>query len=347
MFGTAKISLKTFVRTVVYQTGFFSLLHLLKNRDTLTVVMFHRVLPKTDPRYIGADPEWTMTPQTFESCIKFFLKHYHVVSPNTVFSSLDNHSKLPTRALLITFDDGWADTSEYAIPILNSYKISALLFVAGCAIDESRPFWQEQIFYAISASNIAVQKVKETCQKFGVEFNDFPTDRFSEKDIRKLIACIAVNDAEVCLGIATSLYKTVGFPEQMAMISGEQLRHAVNTGHTVGAHGQSHTPLTEVPDIECELRESKQSVRTSLPGQPVTSISFPHGKFSQAVLDACAECGFNYLFSSQSYLNPSSKRSKEVKPLARIHISEREIVSKKGHLSRHMLASQLFTRPTF
>lgn len=126
---------KTALKTAAYRTGILGFYHVLRNRDTLTVAMFHRVLPATDPRYAGADPEWTITPDIFRQCLMFFRRHYTVVSPDIVFSALSGATTLPSRSLLITFDDGWADNPEYALPILNEFSMSSLIFIAAGAVN--------------------------------------------------------------------------------------------------------------------------------------------------------------------------------------------------------------------
>ena len=43
--------LRNLKRTLIYRTGVLALYHRLRSRRTLTVVMFHRVLSRDDPRW--------------------------------------------------------------------------------------------------------------------------------------------------------------------------------------------------------------------------------------------------------------------------------------------------------
>ena len=63
--------LKRLLRSVAYQTGVLSAMHRLTNRNHLTVVMFHRVLSARDPRWAGADPEYTMSDKLFAEVLEF------------------------------------------------------------------------------------------------------------------------------------------------------------------------------------------------------------------------------------------------------------------------------------
>ena len=95
-----------------------SVYHRIRNRNTLTIVVFHRVLAVDDERWPHAHPEWTVSDAVFEQCLQFFRRHYYVISLEELLSSVEQGKKLPNRSLLITFDDGYADNEEYALPLL-------------------------------------------------------------------------------------------------------------------------------------------------------------------------------------------------------------------------------------
>ncbi|MDO9450588.1 MAG: hypothetical protein Q7J21_08895, partial [Rugosibacter sp.] len=101
---------KTVLRKLLYRTGVLGLTHRLRNRRTLTVFMFHRVLPKQSVEYQNAEKEFTFTVEGFRQCLDFIQQHYHLVSQAEVTAHLNGQQRLPQRAGLITFDDGWRDT---------------------------------------------------------------------------------------------------------------------------------------------------------------------------------------------------------------------------------------------
>src|SRR5205814_890642 len=99
-------------------------------RDALTVVMFHRVIDRADPDFRGADPTYTVSADLFAGLLGFFSEHYAVISLTDVTAAIEHGRSLPDHALLITFDDGWADNLRYAVPLLGAYKLPAAIFVA-------------------------------------------------------------------------------------------------------------------------------------------------------------------------------------------------------------------------
>src|SRR5690349_14607413 len=93
--------IKSQVRRLAFRAGALEGCHRFINANRLTVVMFHRVLPPQDPRWSGADPEYTLSTRLFAAAIGFLRHHYSIVSLNDLFGALEGDG-LPPRPLLIT-----------------------------------------------------------------------------------------------------------------------------------------------------------------------------------------------------------------------------------------------------
>ena len=94
------------------------------------VAMFHRVLPRGGPRWEQAEPAYTISDRVFVECLEFFRRYYTVVSLDDVLAARQGLRPLPPRALLITFDDGWLDNLEVALPPLQRAGLPAGVFAA-------------------------------------------------------------------------------------------------------------------------------------------------------------------------------------------------------------------------
>ena len=137
----------------LYASGALGLYHRLRNADSLTVVMFHRTLRPGDPRWSTCDPDYTLPESLFVASLGFFARHYRVVSLDQVLEARRDGTRLPPRALLITFDDGWLDNVDYALPALQRSGLPAVMFVAADAVGAGQPFWQERMIAALRAGN--------------------------------------------------------------------------------------------------------------------------------------------------------------------------------------------------
>src|SRR5205814_2984129 len=98
----------------------------------LSVLIFHRVLPKDDPLF----PE-EMHAYRFDRLLAFLKRNWNVVPLGDAIQRL-NARKLPSASLSITFDDGYADNATVALPILTQHRMSATFFVPTGSLDGAR-----------------------------------------------------------------------------------------------------------------------------------------------------------------------------------------------------------------
>ncbi len=336
-------SVKSVIKHLAYHCGLLDAYHRFRNRKQLTVVMFHRVLPASDPRYAGADPEWTMAPESFAHCLAFFQKHYHVVSPEQVFSALNGEATLPGRSLLITFDDGWADTAQYAQPVLEKFSMLALIFVAGSAINQESPFWEEHVYSFLATDPNGASKLSGFLQESGIHLAIPVQSEMNEKSIKAIVRQLGEIDQTKREAVTSAL---TAFENALpAMLDTRQLAQLVASSHTIGGHGMTHQPLTKVADLNKELKAAQETISAYLNKRSVDAMSFPHGAYSGTVVAQCRSAGFQYLFSSSAHLNNVTAKLDVNNPVGRIHISERAILNGVGRFQPAQLATWLFMRP--
>lgn len=67
-------------------------------------------------------------------------QHYYVISLGDLVDALQGKREVPANAVVITFDDGWKDQFEDALPILEKYNFTATFFVYTKAIGDGPAF---------------------------------------------------------------------------------------------------------------------------------------------------------------------------------------------------------------
>src|ERR1700730_6891640 len=92
----------------------------------LPVLLYHHV----GPRRPGTFPQLTISSQTFERQVRWLARiGYGRIRPSYWLAWLLDRTGLPEKAVLITFDDGYADLTEYALPVLQHYGFGAGVFI--------------------------------------------------------------------------------------------------------------------------------------------------------------------------------------------------------------------------
>ena len=92
----------------------------------LPVLMYHHVGPPKAHTYA----ELTVVPEQFERQIRWLARRgYAGIRPTDWAEWLRTGKGLPDKPVLVTFDDGYADLAEHALPVLRRYRFGAVVFI--------------------------------------------------------------------------------------------------------------------------------------------------------------------------------------------------------------------------
>lgn len=332
--------MKLWIWSFLYRSGGLRLYHGVRNRETLTVVLFHRVLPFDASLPRGRWPAWTVTPAFFEQCVEFFERHYAVIGLDRIHAAASGGAALPRRALLITFDDGWRDTAEVAAPLLRRRGLPCVLFAVG-DIEGGAELWQEPVVRAWLAGSHPAARWRALWDKAKVVGP--PPVQWSFDDLQRVLAALQ----ELVPAERARLLGELGFdpPRPGVMMDQEAIGEFGRSSFAVGGHGMSHLPLTAVQDPERELRASSQRVREWQEGAAAPlAMSFPHGKYTADLARAALQSGYQYLFTSDAVLN-RTWRGVAGRLLGRFEPSMEYFADSRGNLVPELLASVLFRLP--
>ncbi|AHM60587.1 polysaccharide deacetylase [Flammeovirgaceae bacterium 311] len=101
--------------------------------------MYHRIAqPQSDVWNIA------VSPVNFEQQLQLLKKSGKVVPLKALVQGLEEGS-LQSRSMAITFDDGYADNYEVAVPLLEKYRLPATFFIASGNIGKETEFWWDEL----------------------------------------------------------------------------------------------------------------------------------------------------------------------------------------------------------
>lgn len=126
-------------------TGLLNALSPSGPRGRLSILIFHRVLERPDPLF--ADE---LDAHRFDAICGWLKGWFNVLPLDEAVRRMKAQS-LPTRALSITFDDGYADNHDIALPILMRHGLPATFFIATGFLDGGR-MWNDTIIEAVRLS---------------------------------------------------------------------------------------------------------------------------------------------------------------------------------------------------
>jgi peptidoglycan/xylan/chitin deacetylase (PgdA/CDA1 family) len=124
---------KQALKNLTYRTVGELARHLPRRDGTLRVLMYHKVNAR-------AGNTVTVPPTLFGEQMAFLREQgFAVVGLDEVVAHYVHGTVLPARAVLITFDDGYRDNLEQALPILERHGFAAVVFVPLDFVGEGRP----------------------------------------------------------------------------------------------------------------------------------------------------------------------------------------------------------------
>ena len=92
------------------------------------ILMFHSVAAT---HVSGFDNQGVVdiNPNYFKRLIRYLVQRYRFISLEELTEMIEHKIKLPSRTLVLTFDDGYANNYTEALPILKEYQLRATIFM--------------------------------------------------------------------------------------------------------------------------------------------------------------------------------------------------------------------------
>ena len=203
---------------------------------------YHRIAE--DPDDLTFDPGlYSATPDALDRQLAFLRSNFDVVSPEALVREPD----APGRRVVVTFDDGYRDNYELALPLLRRHGIPAAFFLATGYIDEPRVPWWDELAWIVRHS------AKTT----------LPAAEWLDRDLE------LTGDPQAATATLTDAYKSLptdrgeAFIEHCAEAAGtgrcdrasaadlwmtwEMARELRDAGMTIGGHTVTHPVLARTP----------------------------------------------------------------------------------------------------
>jgi len=126
------------------------LLFFYKSNYEVPILMYHHVGNPVD------GPGLSVSVETFENQMEFLKVHrYNVMSLPYLIELLKTGKAVPSKTVVITFDDGNLDNFKYAFPVLKKMKFPATIFMITGNINKEG-WLSEEDLKILRESNIAI-----------------------------------------------------------------------------------------------------------------------------------------------------------------------------------------------
>lgn len=250
------------------------------------VIMYHRVCERSERTEPWFARGTAVTPEAFARQVQWLAERFMFVEAADILQSRAQ------PAVAVSFDDGYADVLEHAVPVCEQFGVKPACFAAAGPAVQGRPLWFDAWYATASVVNPAVEA--------WFELNNQTVPR---------------TPAEWASGTAKAWLARQGprrdrlvqdlverrRAEAPAYLRLDDLRYLASHGWTIGGHGLDHHRLADVDD-DTVRRELDASVdlldRLGAVGARV--FAYPDGAHDERVSTLVRGAGFDVAFTVEA-----------------------------------------------
>jgi peptidoglycan/xylan/chitin deacetylase (PgdA/CDA1 family) len=237
------------------------------------ILMYHSVL--LDPsRYVDTWGEIAHSELIFRAQMELLAREFHPISLDEAIKHLRSGDGLPRRSVVVTFDDGYADNYEVAVPVLNQAGVPATFYVTVDCVENKRLPWPSRLRFALRNTRLSAWGDSQG--------RNWPLNLPEEKEAAFLRSCdvccqlSGTAQEDFVVRVEQELEAKIPCLPDSLMLSYEQIRALQRHGHIVGSHTMTHPNMAylKADDAVRELTESKRRLERNLE-TPIRHFSYP------------------------------------------------------------------------
>jgi len=272
--------------------------------------MYHSVVE--DPRQTANTIRISQSRASFEHQMSTLARRFNPVTIEEISDFAANGRKLPPWSVAVTFDDGFADNQEVALPILSRYAIPATFYIMVDAVETGTPPWYCRFTFAFNTTTVSEWQHPTNGRTFNLGDSDerkaalnaawdlgaAQTGAAQEQLVQQIEQALRVEPLDARSGL---------------MMNWDSVRAMKKAGHTIGAHTLSHPNLAHVSrdEANAEITGGKARVEKEV-GEPVRHFSYPHPalnpQWSPQTLQITREAGYkSAVLTTQGSVGPGDE----------------------------------------
>lgn len=250
------------------------------------ILMYHRVLPPERADRDAVLDGMYVAPDTFARHLDWLSDEFRVLPLREIATRIEAGDPLPPGACALTFDDGWRDNLENALPALEARGLPATIFVVTERVGTEGAFWPEEVCRRLSALPPAERA--EIARPYGSPSSGDVIDAV----VFYLMGLPAPEREEQLTRLRENTPAEAPRPREL--LDWNELERMDLAGFEVAAHGATHAILDQVPEheAESELRRARQQLlERGFRGADL--LAYPAGGYNPRVRQMAHEAGYH------------------------------------------------------
>lgn len=276
------------------------------NRDSVSVLCYHGVISDEYGDHPVRLPNM-VTVTEFRQHMNELRRLFNPVTIGDVRKWVTGSGSLPRHAVLVTFDDGYANSLTHASKVLLETGVPAAFFLPTGYIGDRRVLWPTEVYLRVYTWRNHSLPLPDGSE---IDLSEDPQARTAiATAVEEMCKELPIEEANQYLcqlrGSSSPWEVTQKFgkagQEMFSFLSWDQVRELHRLGFDIGSHSVEHPILSRISTerLVNELRCSKQTIENQL-GTECYSFAYPNGgprDFDRRTPSAIVESGYELAFT--------------------------------------------------
>jgi peptidoglycan/xylan/chitin deacetylase (PgdA/CDA1 family) len=272
------------------------------------VLGYHRVVEEFRVSALNSIAPMLVSARTFERHLDWIGRRFEFITLDDLAAWVEGTRRFRKPVAAVTFDDGYRDVYQHAIPILRKKGIPAAIFVVTDLVGTSRLQNHDELYLLLSRAYSSwrdphrrlVQLLRTLALPAPVMLKACAA---SQDPVRVCWVLLENLSGAQMRRLTEQLRTDVDVPQQaiedLRTMTWDMLRDVARDAVTVGAHSRTHARLPNEPweKLVDETLGSRRIAEQEL-GVPVSHFAYPGGGFNTQVLTAVAAAGYRCGYTS-------------------------------------------------
>lgn len=273
-----------------------------QEKSFVTIVMYHYVRHLETSSYPNLK---ALRLSQFREQLEYIGRYYTVVTMEEVILASKGQMRLPTNALLLTFDDGYRDHFENVFPLLKSKGYQGSFFAPAKAIVEREILDVNKLHFILASTvnpssliEVLYEELDRGRREYGLLSNQEYWHTYGKPGKYDTAEVMFVKrmlqsalPEKLRSAVVDSLFSTLVTPDAQKFaeelyMSEDELKHLHNEGMYIGSHGYSHQRFSFLsPDEqEFEVSASLEFLKNLGCNHNDWVMCYPYGSYDESIV---------------------------------------------------------------
>jgi peptidoglycan/xylan/chitin deacetylase (PgdA/CDA1 family) len=275
------------------------------------ILGYHRVVEDFAAAARTGNPSMLTSRAMFESHVDWLARHFRFVSLDEIGEHVAAGEPFAEPVAAMTFDDGYRDVYENALPILTRKGIPAAVFVVTDLAGGLEWQYHDKLYHLMDRGFATWDDPRRelmgllTDLNISAELLRAPrATKSALLTISALLPALAQTDIDRVIDVLEAAIGN-GSGEIPLTLTWPMIAHMRRAGFTIGSHTKTHAslPAESSEKIAEELEGSKRELETRL-GEPIAHFAYPGGHFTPSVVEALARAGYRFAYTACPHRDP-------------------------------------------